>query len=46
MSVQLQTCQCSYIHVNAVTFKYNSNYVESIAIMYLLFISDYVVMKY
>ena len=46
MSVQSQTCQCSHIHVSAVTFKYNSNYIESIAIMYLLFISDYAIMKY
>ena len=45
MSVQSQTCQCSHIHVSAVTFKYNSNYIESIAIMYLLFISDYAIMK-
>ena len=33
MSVQSQTCQCSHIHISAVTFKYNSNYIESIAIM-------------
>ena len=46
MSVQSQTCQCSHIYVSAVTFKYNSNYIESIAIMYLLFISDYAIMKY
>ena len=46
MSVQSQTCQCSHIHVSAVTFKYNSNNIESIAIMYLLFISDYAIMKY
>ena len=46
MSVQSQTCQCSHIHVSAVTFKYNSNYIESIAIMYLLVISDYAIMKY
>ena len=46
MSVQSQTCQCSHIHVSAVTFKYNSNFIESIAIMYLLFISDYAIMKY
>ena len=46
MSVQSQTCQCSHIHVSAVTFKYNSNNLESIAIMYLLFISDYAIMKY
>ena len=36
-SVQSQTCQCSHIQVSAVTFKYNSNYIESIAIMYLFF---------
>ena len=46
MSVQSQTCQCSHIHVNAVTFKYNSNYIEFIAIMYLLFISDFAIMNY
>ena len=46
MSVQSQTCQCSHIHVSAVTFKYNSNYIESIVIMYLLFMSDYAIMKY
>ena len=46
MSVQSQTCQCSHIHVSAVTFKFNSNYIESIAIMYLLFISDYAIIKY
>ena len=46
MSVQSQACQCSHSHVSAVTFKYNSNYVEPIAIMYLLFISDYAIMKY
>ena len=46
MSVQSQTCQCSHIHVSAVTFKFNSNYIESIAIMYLLFISDYAIKKY
>ena len=46
MSVQSQTCQCSNSHVSAVTFKYNSNYVEPIPIMYLLFISDYAIMKY
>ena len=46
MSVQSQTCQCSHIHVSAVTFKYNSNYIESIAIMYILFISDYAILKY
>ena len=45
MSVQSQTCQCSHVHVSAVTFKYNSNYIKSIAIMYLLFISDYAIMK-
>ena len=46
MSVQSQTCQCCDRHVSAVTFKYNSNYVESILIMYLLFISDYAILKY
>ena len=46
MSVQSQTCQCSHIHVSAVTFKYNSSCIESLAIMYLLFISDYAIMKY
>ena len=46
MSVQSQTCQCSHIHVSAVTFKYNSYYKEFIALMYLLFISDYAIMKY
>ena len=46
MSVQSQTCQCSDSHVSAVTFKYNLNYVESIPIMYLLFISGYAILKY
>ena len=46
MSVQSQTCQCSHIYVSAVTFKYNSNYIKSIAIINLLFISDYAIMKY
>ena len=46
MSVQSQTCQCSHIHVSAVTLKYNSNCIEFIAIMYLLFISDNAIMKY
>ena len=46
MSVQSQTCQCSGSHVSAVTFKYNSNYVESIPIMNLLFISGYAILKY
>ena len=46
MSVQSQTCHCSHIYVSAVTFKFNSNYIQSIAILYLLFISDYAIMKY
>ena len=46
MSVQSQTCHCSHSHVSAVTLKCNLNYVESIVIMYLLFISDYAIMKY
>ena len=46
MSVQSQTRQCSHIHVSAVTFKCNSNYIDSIAIMFLLFISGYAIMKY
>ena len=46
MSVQSQTCQCSHKRVSAVTFKYNSNYIEYIAIMHLVFISDYAIMKY
>ena len=46
MSVRSQTCQCSHSHVSAVTFKYNSNNVESIVIMYLVFfISDYAIMN-